>query len=280
MPVTTSQQLSRYYEQFQHVDVTFTAEVIKVILLVPKQVYLRCLGYQWPCIIYASSLTEARVIVNLQKSLKETLKKANNLVSLRFCFAQRDKVDPVSFFVSAKVSGFTPYGKEKPDLFFLSLSYTQRPPDDLIEVLGQLLEAKANSHTRKNERIVVTADSAKKIGLKSKETQILIDGVPRRGIIRDLSFSGAKVIILGIAKFMVGKEAVLRIELVDPADVCEIPGKLLRFETVEGRSDIAAFVILFDEDKIPMKYKMRINNYLKLVKFKKPNPGGTNESTD
>ena len=279
MPVTTSQQIARYYDQFQKTEVTFTKEVIRAILLNPKQVYLKCLGYQWPCIIYATSMSEARVIVNMQKSLKESLQKANNLVSLRFCFVQRDKTDPLSFFVSAKISGFTPYGKDKPDLFFLTLSYTQRPPDDLIEVLGQMLEANLNSSKRKTDRIVVTADSAKRLGLRAKETQIIIDGVPRRAIIRDLSFSGAKVIILGIAKFLVDKDAVLRVDLLDPPESIDITGKVVRYEPVEGRPDIAAFAVLFDEAQVPMKYKLRINNYLKYVKLKKT-AGERNDTTE
>ena len=270
MSVTTSQQIARYYDEFQKTAVTFTKEVTQAIFLIPKQVYLKCPGYKWPCIIYSSSMTEARVIVNMQKPLKESLQKANNLVQIRFCFLQRDKADPLSFFVSAKIAGFTPCGKEKPDLFFLSLRFTQRPPDDLIEILGQMLETNLNAGRRPNDRIVITADSAKRIGLRAKETQIIIDGVPRRAIIRDLAFWGAKVIILGIAKLLVGKDAVLRIDLLDPPESCDIVGKVLRYEPVEGRPDIAAFAVQFDEAQVPMTYKLRINSYLKSVKLTKP----------
>ncbi len=273
MPVTTSQQIAHYYEQFQNVEVTFNKEVIKATLLNPKGVFLKCLGYQWPCILYSTSFTGAKVVVSTRGSFNEVVRKANNLVSLRFSFLQGEKADPLSFFVSARVAGYSPYGKNRPDVFFVTLNYTQRPPDDLIEIVGQLLEANSNAKRRREERIVLTADSAPKLGIRAKEAQIEIGGVPRRCIIRDLSFSGAKVIVLGIAKMLVDKEAVLHLQLVEPQETIRIAGKVVRFEPVEGRSDISAFAMQFNDDTLPMKYKLRINNYLKSQK-KKPKPEG------
>ena len=263
MPISTSQQISRYYERFQNVDVTFTKEVIRAIMLYPKQVFLKCLGFQWPCVIYSSSMTSARVIVHVKPALKESLERSNNLVSLRFSFLQRDKPDPLSFYVSAKISNTTPYNEKNPDLTIMTLTYTNRPADDLIEILGQLLEATTNSQQRKEERITLTVASMRQMGIRAKGTTIMIGGVPRKCIVRDLSFSGAKVIIPGVAPFLVNKDSVLRIVLEDPDEVLDIPGKVIRFEAVEGRKDIAAFAISYDESAVPMKYKMRINAYLK-----------------
>jgi hypothetical protein len=263
MPVSTSQQISRFYDQFSNVEVTFTKEVTQAILLYPKQVYMRCLGHQWPCIIYSSSMVGAKIIANITGTLNETVRKANNLVSLRFSFLQKDKPDPLSFFVSAKVTGFTPYGKNKPDLGFMTLSYTQRPPDDLIEILGQLLEANLVAQKRKEERVVLTVQSAGIMGIDPKESRVTIDGVPRKCIIRDLSFGGAKIILMGLAKFLVNKPAVLRLPLVEQGGHLDIPGKVIRFDPVEGRNDIAAFALQYDEDKVPIEYKVRMNNLIK-----------------
>ncbi len=263
MSIITSQQISNYYEQYANLEVTFTKEVIKTTQLVSKQVYLKCLGYQWPCIIYSASMTSAKIIANVKSSIQEVTRKANNVVSLRFSFQKAEKGDPVSFFVSAKVVGYTPYNKDNPDLSFISLSFTQRPADDLIEVIGTLLEANMNSKKRKEDRIILTVDALRKMGLKAKETTIFIQGVPRKGIIRDVSFSGAKVIIFGVAKYLLNKEAVLRIELEENSDAIDIPGLIIRHEPVEGRKDIAAFALLFQEDQIPMKFKVIMNEYLK-----------------
>jgi len=272
MPVTTSQQISRYYQQYHAIEVTFTKEVIKATHLYSKQVYIKCLGYHWPCIVYSSSMAGAKVIVNITTSLRDALRKSNNMISLRFSFLQPDKSDALAFFVSAKIAGSSPYGEKNPELSFVTINFTQRPPDDLIEILGELLDANVNSRKRSEERIVVTSDSLRKLGLGTKGALLTIEQVPRKCIIRDLSFSGAKVIIVGLAKFLVNRSAVLRLQLADDEGQIELVGTVVRFEPVEGRTDIAAFAIQFDEDKVPIKYKLRINAFLKTVKTK-PNRG-------
>lgn len=263
MSVSTSQQMARYFNEFSTQEVTFTKDVIRATMLNPKQVFLKILGYQFPCIIYSASLVGAKVIVNLHEGLKEVLKKSNNACSLRFNFLQRDKADPLSFFVSGKISGVTPYGEQKPELHFMNIQYTQRPPDDLIEIVGGLLEANVNAKRRKEERVVITNDSLKKLGIGGKNAVVIVDGIPRKCILRDLSFSGAKVIILGVAKFLVNKQATLKLELLDPVETVQIKGTILRFEEVEGRTDIAAYAMKFEDDGVPMEYKMRMNNFLR-----------------
>lgn len=272
MAVTTSQQITRYYEQFRTVDVTFTKEVIRATLLYTKQVFIKALGYQWPCIVYSSSMVGAKIIVNMTKSLRETVQKANNMVSLRYSFLQKDKADPLSFFVSAKITGSTPYGNQKPDLHFLTLTYTQRPPDDLIEILGRLLEAHSTSKRRKETRIPVTADSARKMGINPKDVLVYIEGVPRRCIIRDISFGGAKLIILGVAKFLVDKKAILRLQVTEDDSYLDIEGTVIRFEAVEGRNDIAAIAVQFNEDTVPVTYKMLLSTYLRSAKISDAEP--------
>ena len=284
MAISTSQQIARYYQQYSDVDVTFTKDVIKATLLNPKQVYLKCTGYQWPIVVYSASMTGAKVIANMKTSLSEAIKKSNNMVSLRLSFLQRDKADPLSFFVGAKIAGYTPYGQEKPELYFLTLTYTQRPPDDLIEILGRLIDANTSSARRKEERIPVTADSARAMGLNHKDAMVYIDGVPRRCIVRDVSFGGAKVVILGLAKFLVNKQANLRLTLSETDEEVDVPATVVRFEAVEGRSDIAALALQFDTETIPMKYKLMISGFLNSNKARtlrnQEDPGQTQDENE
>ena len=63
MGVTTSQQLTRYYELYRDTEITFTKEVIRTLHLDPRQIYIKCSGSQWPCIINSTSLMAARVII-------------------------------------------------------------------------------------------------------------------------------------------------------------------------------------------------------------------------
>ncbi|NLJ45390.1 MAG: PilZ domain-containing protein [Treponema sp.] len=262
MAILTSQQISKYYDAFRAIDVTFTKEVIKSTALLPQQVCLKCVGEQWPCVIYSTSFSGAKILASAKSALVERIKKANNMVSLRFSFKISDKADPRAFFVAGKVTGFAPYAQSNGDLQFIHIQYTQRPPDDLIEILGRLLEANVNSARRRDERILLTADSMRRICLQSKDTFIFIQGVPRKCIVRDLSFGGAKVILVGLAKFLVGKECLLRLDFDEPRESLDIKGTVVRYEDVEGRKDLAAVAIQFDGQHIPMNFKIHINDYI------------------
>ena len=275
MAVTTSQQITSYYQQFENTEVTFTREVIQALLLNTKQIFIKCLGYQWPCIIYSSSMSNAKIITTLQPSLRDSLNKSKNVVSLRFSFIQREKTDPLAFFVSSRIVGIAPYGDPTKGLSFLNLQYTQRPPDDLIERLGNLLSANVSFHRRREERIIISPDVQKKIGLLSTGVQVTVDNVPRKGLLRDISFGGAKVLMQGVPQFLVDRTASLRLEFDDPQETLTIAGTIVRFEPVEGRSDISAFAIQFEEKHVSMPFKMRLSSYLRLIKQplkKKPDP--------
>jgi hypothetical protein len=216
-------------------------------------------------VIYSSSFQGAKIVANVKSGLLGKLQQANNYVSLRYCFKIADSVNPVIFFVAARVAGFAPYGGSK-DVAMFTLQFTQRPPDDLIEIMGRLLDANVNSAKRREERVLITADSQRKLNILSKESAVFIQGVPRRCILRDVSFSGAKLIMVGVAKFLVDKEAGLRIDFDDPRESFLLKGKFVRSENVEGRKDLVALAILFDESRVPMGYKMRINDFLSAVR--------------
>jgi len=270
----TSQQLNRYFEQFGTVEITFTQRVTEVLRLLPKHVYLKVQADIVQCVIYSTSMREAKVIASLRASTLRAIQKENVGVALRFCFARPDRSDSLSFYVAAKVSGCVAYNAQAPGLHLLSLEYTNRPPDDLIEILGELLEANINAKRRKEARIDITPASLKALGLESKEALLHVSGVEHRCLLRDLSFSGAKVLIYGRAADMVDKPAVLRLDLAGEKTLIALPGKVLRFETVANREDIGSVAILFEEQKVPMPYKLALNNYLRSHRFGlQPDPG-------
>jgi hypothetical protein len=266
MSIPTSQQIGKWYELYKTIDVTYTKEIIKSTGLDTRGVFLKCIGEQWPCVLYSSSFSGAKVIASSKQELIARVSKANNLVSLRFSFKLTDKPDPVSFFIGAKVLGYSNYAQGGGDLQFVSLQYTQRPPDDFIDILGRLLEANMNASRRRDERIQLNPDAVRRLSLTSKDSYVYVQGVPRKCILRDLSFSGAKVIIVGLAKFLVDKECILRVEMDDPRESLDVKGTIVRYEDVEGRKDLTAIAIHFDEQAVPMTFKMHINDYLSQVR--------------
>ncbi|MDR2185683.1 MAG: PilZ domain-containing protein [Treponema sp.] len=266
MALITSQKITNYYERYKTISVTFTKEIIHATGLITQQVFLKCVGDFWPCVIYSSSFQDAKVVVNIQSGLLNKLRDANNSASLRLSFKNAETGTPVTFFVTVRSAGYAPYGGSK-DAAIFTLQFTQRPPDDLIEIMGRLLDANVNSAKRRDERILLTPDVIRKLGMVSKETAIFIQGVPRRCILRDISFSGAKLIMMGIAKFLLNRQSALRVDFEDPRESFLLKGTFIRVENVEGRKELIALAIRFDGTAVPMGYKMRINDFLSTVRL-------------
>lgn len=260
MGIATSQQLSRYYDLYRDTEITFSKEIVKTLNLDPRQVYVKCEGNQWPCIINSTSFLQARIIVGTKGGAYKALTKNSNAVNLRFCFMQSNK-QPLFLYISSRVTNITEY-MHSSDLSIITLTYSQRPPDDFIEILGTLLEANANAIRRKEERILINADSKRKLNLLKEETIIQIQNVPRHCILRDISFSGAKVILMGLAQFLVNKETLLKLEFDEPSETILLKGTVVTAVPIEGRKELIAVSIKFEESQIPIPFKIRINNYL------------------
>lgn len=265
MGITTSQQLQNYYDIFRDTEVAYTKDVLKTLCVDPRQIYIKCNGAQWPCIINSTSFLMARIIVGTKGGAFAAISKKDAApVSLRFYFVQAQE-QPISFFVTGRVSGISPYMNSN-ELAIVTISFTQRPPDDLIERVGSMLEANSNAIRRKEERIIITEETKRRLYVAKDETMVFIQNVPRRCILRDISFSGAKVILLGIEKFVQGKQAVLRIHFDEPDEVILLTGDVVKTSPIEGRAEIIFACLHFDESKVPMSYKIRINNYLTTVR--------------
>lgn len=267
MGVVTSQQLTSYYELYRAIEVTLTKDVSLLLGFLQDQVALKLLGSQWPCLLYSTSLEGAKIILNLKPDQIEKLRSGSNLVSLRYGFRVADKTEPVTFFASGRIKGYNRYNSSSNnDLYFMTLEFTQRPSDDLIEVLGRFLEANVNSQKRRDVRLPVSEATIKRIGFASCNTIVAVEQVDRKCLIRDLSFGGVLILIPGVAKFLQGRVAVLRLVLEETGKVLQIPGKFVRVEPLEGRRDITQAALQFDEATVPHSYKLKINDALRAIK--------------
>jgi len=265
MGILTTQRIEAFYNAFKGIDITFTKDMIQVTGLITEQVHLKCGSDFWPCVFFSTSFQGAKIVANIKSGLIDKLQKANNSVSLRFCFKNPEDGNPLTFFVAGRVLGVAPY-KNSEDVSLLSVQFTQRPPDDLIEIVGRVLDANVNSSKRKDDRILITTDSQRKLKLLSKETVAFIQAVPRRCILREVAFSNAKVIMLGVAKFIIDKDTTLRFDFDDPRESFQVKGKFVNSEQVEGKQEMVALSMVYDEASIPMGYKIRINEYLNTVR--------------
>ncbi|MCL2208544.1 MAG: pilus assembly protein PilZ [Treponema sp.] len=261
MGVLLSQKISVYYEQFKNIEVTFTKEMIQVTGLLTQQIHLKCGNDFWPCVIYSASFESAKVVANIKTGLLAKMQSTNNFVNLRLCFKIAGETNAVTFFVAGRVLATVPYGNSQ-DANMFTLQFTNRPPDDFIEIMGRVLDANVNSTKRKDVRIPLNPDNMRKLNIMSTESAVFIDRIPRRCILRDISFSGSKIIMMGVIKFLMEKEAVIRIDFDDPRESFMIKGKFIRAENVEGKKEMVALGLSFHEAEVPMGFKIRLNEML------------------
>lgn len=267
MGVVTSQKISFYYDQYRDKEIAFTKDILKTLGVDPRQIYVKCNGTQWPCIINSTSLLSSRIIIGTKGGAFSQITQSNaQSVSIRFYFIEQGS-QSVSFFVSGRVTNVTPYMNSK-DLAVITITYSQRPPDDLIEKIGALLEANANAIRRREERIILNEDSKRKLSISKEETIVYVQNVPRHCLVRDLSFSGAKIILVGVPKFLENKDAILRLTFDDLPNILSIPGKIVNVAPIEGRKDIVYANVAYTETQVPLSYKIHINNYLSVVRKK------------
>jgi hypothetical protein len=261
MGIENTTKISRYYDYFRDKEVVFTKANLIFLRMDPRQIYLKCNGGQWPCIINSTSLQVAKVIVGTSSgAYVEINKKKETPVSLRFCFIDEDG-SPIFFFVNCTVTEIKPYQGSN-ELAIVTLTFTQRPPDDLIARIGEFVEVNENFNIRKEERIAINKNSMRELGILKEESVIFIANVPRRCILKDVSFGGARVMLLGIPKFLQDKIVQLRLLFSDTNEQVALNGSIVNAVFMEGRKDISIVNIQFNPNEIPMSYKFHINRYI------------------
>jgi hypothetical protein len=269
MSIVTAQQLARYYEQYRTTEVTFNRQVAGATGLIGRNIYLKVADRQLPCTVVSSSMAGARVVAAVTAGMHVALKQANDRANLRWCFKLPDKVEPISFFVPCHAAGFAPYAGAEPDMQLITLEFTQRPADDLILILGTLLEANVNERRRRDERITISPESMKKMGLESREAALIVDRTARRCVLRDVSFGGLKVLTAGPAELFGDRHIVLKIDRGGVGADIVLAGIVRHAEEVGGHKEIISLGVQL-EGEIPMSYKLLISSYLSTVR----KPGG------
>jgi len=265
MSFATSQQINKYLEAYKDVSVTFSKEIIEVLSFDVKQTSVKASGGQWPCILNSASMSGAKIICNKSSGvLKKISSQSFSNASLRFSFFDSDSKEPISFFVTVRLVGVSDYQME--DLALVTLAYTQRAPDALIERLGRVIEANVNAKKHETEKVVLTDIIMRRIALSKKETVVFVEGVPRRCILQNISFIGATVYIMGVASFLKNKAVTLKFEFLDPDTVIALKGRTVGATPLEDRKDLVSLTIEYELQNIPMGYKLYLNRYFELPK--------------
>jgi len=255
----TSQHLARLYEEFAETEVTFNAQVILESGLLTSEVRLTAGSRHLPCVLYASSMRGARVILEVDQAEGDLLLRNTSAASLHMGFRRREDKAAVSFFVPCRIESLSEYSSRRPQVRFASAEYTQKPSDLLIETLGSILEIKSNELRRRDQRIVMTPEVLKRIGLQSRESCLAIEGTPLRCFLRDLSFGGAKVLLSTFGLPQRPGKVHLKLGRCEMPDDTVLDGSIVRVEDVQGHAEIVALSIQYSSDP-PISYKQKINS--------------------
>jgi hypothetical protein len=263
MPSLTSYTINNYYEHFRNIEITFTKKISEMVKIISEDVFIKCGNSTFPCIVNSSSMIGAQIIIHAPSSFFEILRKNNQKVFLRFAFKRAEQGTPLTFFIQSKVEGFTAL-PQKQNLYFFRLSYSTRPPDDLIAILGVLIEeASSNIAKRKEERILATPEALKALKIKDSRNALLLQNGKLMSLLRDISSSGAKVVVAGKAEAFLNKPVTLCIQFDGENDTCNLTGVIKRVDEIKERADFIALGIEFSESSSLKGFKRIVENYLK-----------------
>ena len=259
MSITTLYQISNYYEAYRDEEITLNSYNIKALRFVPKHILLKCKDSISPCRINSTSMERASVLLTSDNDIIHVIEETM-LVSLKYCFLD-DDTNPIVFFVNAQVENIAPYNSSS-NFKILNLKFTKRPSDDLILRLGVFIEINKNFEKYKYENIHLSVTAMRELNMEQTESYASIQGVPRKCIIKSISFGGASIVSVGLPKYLIGDKIKLYFSFSDTYEDISISGVIRNAAFIEGRQDICKIDVNYNQDDIPIAYKFHINRYL------------------
>jgi hypothetical protein len=122
---------------------------------------------------------------------------------------------------------------------------------------------KKEANQRREDRIPLNAEAKELLGLGNLNTTVVVDHIERKCLLRELSYNGARVILTGVAPFLLDKPFTLSVPLMGRAAL-DIPGKILRAEAVEGHKGLAVIALGYHPDRVPVDYLRALQKGFKL----------------
>ncbi|OQB68647.1 MAG: PilZ domain protein [Spirochaetes bacterium ADurb.Bin133] len=264
MASLSTQKLNQYYDDYRKTEIAFNKSIIKALGLETRNIFLKIKGDPWPCVLYSCSMAQAKIIINLDTLGFEEIKRAKNFVNLRLAFFPSDAKSSIYFFVPSVVKGYSVFNIKSTERlsFLMTIEFTQKPPDDLIEILGKVIESNENFKKRQSLRINLDGKVVTDIGLSTNKIIAEIDNIKRACILKNISANGVMVIMSCIPKFIMKKKCYINILIQDSSEPLVIEGTVVRYEEVTDRKDIYGIGVEFVPEKVPFEYKDLINKYI------------------
>jgi hypothetical protein len=256
--------LQTMYQDFMDTELTYSKEVATGLGALPAESTLRWENELFHCVIHSSNFRFAKILIRLTSPQWKALSYGTRTATLTLTFVNPKTAKKELFQFNGNLQVMQQHsGQEGERSMLLGVVFTHRPPEGFIEVQGSYLVLKREANQRKEERISLTNENRELLGLSSLNTTVTVDHIDRKCLLRDLSYNGARVILTGVAPFLVDKTFTLSVPLKEKAGI-SIPGKIVRAEAVEGHRGLAVIALGYHEDQVPVDYLRALQKGFKM----------------
>lgn len=256
--------LQNLYQDYLDTELTYSKEVALGLGMLPAESTIKWQGDLYPCVVHSCSFRMARVLVRLTAAQWDALESGSRVTTLTLTFAQSKtgKKELYQFNGTLQVVQHNVAGEGEVSAL-LSIGFSHRPPEGFLQAQGSYLNLKKEAVQRREDRIPVNNETKEMLGLSTLSTTVTVDHIERKCLLRDLSYNGARVILTGVAPFLLDKPFSLAMPLVGRSPV-HIPGKIVRAEAVEGHRGLAVIALGYHPERVPVEYLRALQKGFKM----------------
>lgn len=256
--------LQNLYQEYLDTELTFSKEVCLGLGMLPAESTLKWQGELHACVVHSCSFRAAKVLVRMTAQEWRILEFSSRVTTLTLTFLQPKTGKKELYQFNGTLQVLQQHGAGEGEVsILLGITFSHRPPEGFLQAQGSYLNLKKEANQRREDRIALGEESRVVLGLSSLGTTVIVDHIERKCLLRDLSYNGARVILTGVAPFLLDKPFTLAMPLAGKAPL-SIPGKILRAEAVEGHRGLAVIALGYHTDRVPVEYLRTLQKGFKL----------------
>lgn len=241
-------------------DILFTRGILSYLNLAPKNIMLSCGPYRFVAVLQAANFQRIQFVTPNSGLLEEALEKYDNIVSIRFVFANK-KERPLN--VPGLFDKMLPYPfNKKHKLAEIKLDVPL--PQRYEQMISSVLEIERRVREYPELRIKLANNNKDYFGLDTSETLISIGGTPRRCYLSNLSASGANIIILDNHLPRIEDDVCLILRLNNQFYPVEIEAHIMKADWYDESKQLIQIALCFVPNNVPVSYYTFLD---KIVKF-------------
>lgn len=256
------------YNTHKDHDLMFNHNVVSSLGIIPERVQLKCGDIKIPCAIYSSSMVGGKVIAKLNRQFFNNLNRSSCVVAIHLIYIDKESSNEVSFFINSKITLYNKFSSEKPNIYYISIDYINKPPDDLIYMLGNHILKQIYFQKRAVKRFVLNPLITE---ANIMEQYLFKSGKGKKCLLTEVSLFSAKILISGHEnEFSKNDNVLLLIKSVGVKGIGEMMGHITRVEHIDQEEGLFSIVIVFNQEMIPPVYKMWLADCIDVVKPDQP----------